>query len=730
MNKFYQVCYGKPDKTNWSSFNMANDTPEEVVSFFERTANNNTPQNTDPKFIASREDLFEVVSQDGLTEISKIRYGTSDSFGRATMFAHGFVFNTPERILENPAELLSISNDNFKFTVEETSCIPSCLMMDEMIDINSAMNISNIDASKLQAVLAAINISLSSSTNYPVYIIYNGDERCKKALIFLILSLLPYTLRYKLSFSTANSFKNSMNKSVMILSEADKSEHFIDLENGETNFDLQVVIENKSRYPFYQLLEKNSFADYDKYCKSLLAVQEQLGFGYLCEYDDLLIANTLLKYQNCKLAGKKIQYSKKTDDELVKFLFEFLSKAPLSNSLVDDFVAELLNEYADRNLIPNDILMKRIRYRTEKSNCIELNEIYKKLQMAVLVQNGEKETLKFLKEQRSKNNDYFEEWAKLIVKSNGEKYIDNFFEEFIGTSQRYDEIRDLFIECRTINANTKLSNNVKEKLFELTLKKMIRGQNVSNAFDEVIEIYCKTYFEIFGDDRESASLQNNLIREYWRNYNIKDFEFNEAYLNNVNYIKGNDFEPKVIKMFIAVYDLIEKSSEYDDHQTRQELEEFLVAVGREFDLSIDLRNKLSKTIIEKLNYQTRYHLVFWYNIALFNTLDNNESDAIKNIMKWKIKAFISEEKFKECIENSPRIDRVFLRHMLYVLEGSKHEDGYIDSVDYKSDEYYLIKDRISILSKYLKAKEKEEKKKSKSEDVKSEKKKFGSFFKR
>lgn len=704
--KFAQICYGKPNN-RWESFNVGGAYSSEMIEFFTQCSTNNAGQEVPAEYLRHEKYLWEITASEKFTEVSKVKFGIIDGSGRAAIFSHGYVFNNEDRCLENPKDIISISDSNFKFSYEQTKEIPTQLFKDEDMDFDEAITISGINETTLLNMLFSVYISLNSLSNYPVYFIYNGDLRQIKALAYLIYSFLPYSLRYKISISNTNNLRLSTNKSFMFVNEAPSGEYFYDLITGETNINLEEVRSNRSLYPFIVALKKYSFNGFDDYCQQLDGIREKLGYPYICEYIELLNVDTVLSYLDSKKNGVN-SFSKLEDLDLTKFLLEFSSKAPFSNDLVDEFIAELLIEYKDRGLVPNELLMNKIKFRNTKTKLDLYKNIYKQLQMAVLVESGEEATVSFLNDERERDTAAFNEWVEYIINSGGSKYIDKFFGLKIDTAKDLNSVLVFWKEVKSFNNNTVLAYTVKKKMQELALRNMVEAPNTSSAFHNVFLEYSKVYIDAFG--KEPVELISELVKLYWPQYNIDSFEFSQSYFTNIYELAEYNM-PLEVQVLCDLYEKVMLASTKDDNSSRDGIVSNLKLFNK-INLGQKLRNKICEFIVREFEYQQHSHIVFWYEIAKFNAGQRALPKVTYYLVEWNIDVFMSDTYFSNALYDDD-VTRDFIDEFIMSIEGERNLEGYIDIVPAKSEEYYLAKDRLNQLKKYLKALNKEEKSRAK-----------------
>ena len=723
MKKFYQVCYGKPNN-NWKSFNCSPDATTNVVSFFEKNAINNTPQNFDYSKLGENENLCEIVCFDRFIETSRTKYGMVDNFGRPMMFSNGFVFDAYDKWLENPNNILALSEDNFHFSIEETANIPDVPKYNSPFSMETAKSITKLNDDQIKMIMGCVNLSFASSINYPTYLVFSGTTEEKKALMFIIISLIPYSLRYQICISNANNFQYSMNKTFMIVDEIPESGQYIDVRTSSGNIELG-IIEEDNKYPFLAALFEYGVNSYDRYCKELAEEANEIGLPYICDYDDLIYADLILRAN-----FKSIQ--KKNDTELTKFLLDISAKVPIGNLTVDQFVSKLLKIYIERKIEPNEVLLNRIKVRNDKTECKDLQAEYKHLQMLALVNSGEEKTVDFLREEKSRNINAFEEWAKYIINSNGENCVNKYYSSEIANATSFQQIKDLWSERKELISDNSIDSETKERLHYIALNELFTKSNVKDSFNEIIEEYTQTYFEMFGEENEPLELQDSLFSAFWDKYVIDDFEFSDEYCVNLKEIKSINkkvYAPSFVEYLLRLQESIIFASKDNGPPERQMLEDEFRCFNDYTELTESLRNKLSEYVLSVFSNCQNKHLIFWYKLAKIRLKEDETYKAFDRMIDWHLDVLLVDYEFENSLDGS-RIGE-YINELIYIIEGSKWQLGYLDNCDSKDERYKLMKSRLSQLKSKQKQLKKEMKRSEKeSDDEGSSGKKGFSFFKK
>ena len=720
--KFYQACFGKPNNVNWGLFNCSDNIPANLSSFYEKAENSNTPQNLNNDDMIDKHGnpicIYEILTQENIVAVSKIQYGSRDNMGRPKMFAHGFLFGDTEDVLRDINNILSISDDNFKFDIDETKHIPNDLIIDNKYNLRNAMQETGIDDDNLIKLMSCIYTSLTSATDYPLYIVSSRKDKVLKPLVYCIFSLLPYSLRYNLSVSNANNFARAQFKNVMIVDKTYNNGYFFNLDTFETNLDLSDVKNHREKYPFIYRMAKIGVERFGEYCSLLQKQLEKMQLQDSRDYNIVKLADTFI-------GGTEI-LDGFDDQELTRFLLETSTYAPMQNSYIDSFIAVIAEKYNSRGMIPNEALMRRLQVRGEKTSSTQYLSIYKQLQMKSLMQSGTDAVIKFLGEQRIAGWDRFVEWCQYLnnIKS-GTKIIEKYYALRLSMSQTVSEIMNIYKESTTVISFVELHNIANSKCFDIIKSKLISKDATNNDYSAILEEYTNTYTMI-NPSKGNIECQCNvdkLINEYWNRFDIAEFEFTEESI--INYkcmeLEGDaNHTYSIVRYLIKFYSYFESNDKigvFPLDEIYPDVEKMLMFFEKKAGLTYSQLNilapKMQKIILQKLNSKSyiKHGFVFWFRVAAFG-YEGTGVNPFKNMLKWNLPVIVEDEVFAKATTS----DR-FMRHLSELIDslgGSEGRKGFIDDFDNKGEDYKLLKKRLNTMcdleeSIYKKAKKEEAK---------------------
>lgn len=196
-----QICYTSlPDK-GWSTVNITPSLDADAVSQFARFQ---AAYAQEPRL--AREDartLYLFQTDEAWAYYTAVQYGHLDSFGRASRFAHGYVFPLGE-FAANPGGVLKASRRNFRFGVQETAQTPLALEPLPPMDMRGAFETAKLDFPKYWALLQCVWNAFEKKLSDPLRVVCDCAEGTIRAVALAVCAALPDALRRRISFATAN----------------------------------------------------------------------------------------------------------------------------------------------------------------------------------------------------------------------------------------------------------------------------------------------------------------------------------------------------------------------------------------------------------------------------------------------------------------------------------------------------------------------------------------------
>lgn len=691
--KFYQVCYGKPNNA-WGLFNMSENSDVSVTSFFEKVAKSKAPdciKNATADTIG-----FQLFAGEGLVTFTKIKYGLTDSFGRASMFAQGFVFDVKSGCVEDANALVGISDSNFSFSEVDTRDIPNELVYDAPFNVTSAKQILGINDETVFNIMGCVYRSINSKTTYDTYLVFKGDETQKKALVYLILSMLPYSMRCNISISDIENSQRQSTKSFIIVDSVPEENYYINVNSdNDTNIDLETISDNPEEYISLQELVNTSPEKFQEKCEVIKKAQIEYGFPYNCSYNELKLLTGIMQNKNKVTKNLK----ELNDNKFAKYIATFLKQANngyLGNIFVDEYVTELILEYSHRGIMPNEEITMLLEQRNDRTKHEELKKAIKQYQMVELVSNGDSFVIEFIGKKHKEGFDVLSEYSNYIIAIGKGDCLIEYYVQFINSSNSMQVVKDCFSECKSLKIyNNAIGSCIKQRLHKIALKNIKDDIYRHNSTEEIFEQYTQIYNSIFGEDKDSTKIFKRISDDFWADFEVEQFDFNKEYITNIKQlIDDKTSVDKTVGYLIQLSEIVNFNYK-DDYEYRANIENMLLKMQEsDFENKV-LIEKISNYILEELSKYRDGHIMFWYQLAKLGVKKENRYEIIEKMLEWKLEVLVSRQAFEECLQ-SPRTEENISK-----LIGAmcKQNFGYLGHCTIKDDNYKLIKNRLSLLEK-------------------------------
>ena len=563
---FYQACYGKPDGINWTIFN--NTIPNMYDShknLFVKASSYCSPDMI-RNSLGGRlpEDLYELVILKDATCLFLAKYWNAgaDSPGaketRDVMFAHGFVFNTKD-IVQTPDYLLRIRDDNFKFTVEETSSQPPYLECDPPFSVDGAMNTVSLTKEKWNTLMECIYTQRDSRSNDPLFIKVSSREEMK-ALIYCILYALPKQLRHSFAFSNENSINGTMfgkdirgeliqPQRIFFTQNIPERAIYYDPQSGATNADLRYIREGIAEYPAYNFFRDGSTKEYAAYCEVLDETFTELGLPELASLSEVELANFFVE--------RDTELKNKNELESWKYLINLIKKLRennIQNAYTDEYIADVLEMFDKRGFIPNEAVMQYIKVWSANTTIPRLTEIYNKLQMRFLMSNGNEAIEDFLNKEYTNSGKDFHSWCERIIGIDGGlECVTDFYIKLITSAKDYDAVAAIY-EDGLIHLP---QNEWKNKALECDCRlayKIFKSEYLNTShFDEEFALFKDALSRTFKEgDVNYLTMRPFIIDNFWKSFEPKYFCFKKDCIANCREMLGKK-QPE-IECLIKIYE--------------------------------------------------------------------------------------------------------------------------------------------------------------------------------
>ncbi len=717
--KFYQACYGKPSN-NWELFNVSPDASVLHSSIFEKHGKACTPENIGVENTVNSDGsnlcLYEIIPDEKAVCILRAQYGERDNFGRPKMFAHGFVLEG-DNVLSDPSSVLTISDDNFNFSTEATRVPPAELIKRGNFSLDQSLSFLGIDAVTHNKLMASIYLSLSSSTDFPLYVKCKNDTLSVRHLIYCILSSLPYSLRYHLSFSNANSFQKSRFKSVMFVDRVPGNEYYFSLDDCATNLNVSELYGSPEKHRAFSSFEKSA-AEYDGYCAELSQVMSNIGCPFNAGYEDVNMADLIMK--------GTAEVSNKDDISLTRYLLELLTKVPYQNLFVDEYIADVLSIFDEKHIILNDTVMKRVMHKIVSTQSQRLKTVARNIKVRFLIHYGLTELTKFLNEQRTNSDEAFDNWCNLILSADGgTEAITEYYEYVLAHCSGYRKLYNAYAEAhkRGLLSKGKISLVAKKRLLEIAKENITPKHLNELKFADTVEDL-KNYLQALFSSSAASIFQeyfSDIKKSFWDAFQFEDFIFAPQCIENLIYLK--DERENYGSAASRLVDLYKTLGEY--YHNRLPFSRVSLALDRVSEEMMKFPEEYVKIAPVVQNFVRKAaakdvdkYFDVWVKVAAFG--DHN-SNPLEKMVLWELPVICSEEAFIADFETNNNTKHMHLIILDWMI-GSDRKGGVVTTVTGKSDVVKAIHKEAKYISDYKKQVAAQEKIREK-EQRKAEKKK-------
>lgn len=716
--KFYQACYGKPGH-KWEVLNVSADMPPYMVSQFERIGSGCTPQNLGQGAANDAQGnpncVYEWISTENVLCVLRAQYGERDEHGRAKMFTHAFLADA-EGVLDDPNALLTIADSNFKFSADETRTPPDTFVRDATFSLSAALAALNIGKDTWDTLIACVHVMLASPTDFPLYIQCRNDIHTVKNAIYAILCSLPRSLRYQLSFASANSFPYAKFKRIMFVDRLFGGERFISLETGETNVDLGEIRMYPERFAPHKAHGGMDAKAFETYCEEIAHTAAQMGYAYNMGYEDTAMVDTVMR--------GTAPLEQKNDAELTKHLTELLARLPLQNAFVDEYLAKVIAMYDARALLPNDAILRRIELRNDSTQSPEFVDIYKRLRMRVLMNKGPEAMIEFLGQQHAKSKSMFDDWCDSIVQlDGGQAVIVKFYEKKVALCRDYRALFDLLASAGAYYKHPDLKSAARAQCIyiakDLTTVKNLTTANYQQTFDDLRAIFDQNFRET--NDTEKKKIFDALRTHFWSTFRYTDFVFEPRCIENCRTMTliGNVHSDNINELILLYQTVRDYTIGTVGHghieQRLQKLEGALKLPAADFET---IRPLVLTHVYDALRREDSHHFCTWAVLARFGDPD---ASPLPQMIRWKLPLIWDDRVFEAAFVESERM-RQISPMILTWLVGKDGRSGVLETIDTGLELHKIIKREAKLLQDYQKqcqakerSREKEERKKQREE---------------
>ena len=521
MKSFMQCCYtrvgGQAIGSGWQSVACSTDVPLDVQKNYGTLQNANVPVNMPVDENGNPLNLFDISVMGDYLYLTRIQYGLLDELNRKNnMYAHTFIFNGKDNeIFENPNIFLTVTDNNFKASVEEALDIPKTLERRDEFHLKEALDLCNLDKEGYRKLLDCVYAQIyANKSRKPLYIcgVENGEKM--RAVLYCIYRGIPYSMRRMLSCATAN-MNDSLKKNIIFSDRRGSSDLFFDISTQEENVLSPRILSRFARYEFVDMFPNRwEILDSKEYFETLEAMAVKLGNPQALDPTILKIGYQLIKNRDMEEWIKSFH-----EDEVHERIYEALNARSEKSLLMDQYIARMLSRVNREGWLLREEEEDALEDKLEVSETEELQQIgeqYSINRLSQMMPNRAAEKLSHMKEAKFQNYS-----RKLIRFPHGEEIMDLYYSTYYLTENvTWKKLLLLLEESDYISDRRQTQDKVELEAWNLYEDALKQNQEPREAFYNYIEVMEKT-----NSKKDNYRHYVRSAREaYWESISIDDFD--------------------------------------------------------------------------------------------------------------------------------------------------------------------------------------------------------------
>lgn len=701
----------------WQIAGKTNDTPQSAIDSFTKSQSAKGVVGT---ALRKPLDVYEGLEHAGNYIISRTKFGLLDGLGRPCSRSDGLVFPLADNpdMYSNVKALLSFDFCNFdnmvlkdlydengqlKPTINNLDSIKT-IYKDEIIFTKNYNLLELVEkyfkGNKDQMFSFVRCIFWTVSTPLPLYIITEMNYEELFELVFIAFSVLPYSLRSKLSFRSYNVPKLDPANIIFSATPVKNSKEY-NWQTGKDNIFDTGMSNMFNNYTFINYISEHLLlGDIDDYFIKLNKQMKEFGDSNSDDYSFINVAHTIL------LEKERENYDDISDDLIKERLNTFLS-IQNNNQQIDDYIASYLEQIIKKNIKINDSLQKKLRIKLEKTNSKKLQDVGYSYKAKLMVDSSTRDEEFSELYSIIENTDFYNDIIKKISQENGgDDFLDEYYGDYYGPKTVHDlnAVKKFYRDTQSLNKRNIIDSFIKETI---------------NRFGfEIVNEYYKNNIDIISKLKEfytdassicDNSFANKMLNEirlyYWDNFNISDFKYGDKDIYSYLEYRSHGM-CELISKLIAIFTNIKS-------QNISTVNSFSKLIKNYFENTQDsqkknIENKIYLT--EQFKKQCLYlcnrkrNLDFWSAVAMLNP-----DSCISFIVSNRIYVFITPDYFYDELNKSEYFD-IPQNRVVFIELIRRYIDSHSD-VQSAEDMLDVLRDYTKEQSKYEK-KEKHEKERS------------------
>lgn len=715
MNEtFYQACFTRVNMRGWQCINTSSKLDATLYQMFERTVKSSdiTPRDERHQLITNPDGtplvVTKVVTDERTTTgigFLQTQYSGADETGRGTLFCHGFLFEDAYGMLRHPEVFLSISEDNFHYSEEETLTIPQKLLRKEVYmsdDIERLiMEKYNISQEQMSYIIKCALYPFIQRMKSPIYIKTDGSRELAKDLMIMIYRSLPYSLRSKVAFSTYRNRQERNDGFTYIFTDTlPPYEKYFDPFSSENNIldkAYQKKLEANAFLLEYASTMPHTNAEHQEYYDTIETLLENMGNIYITKLRDI---HTVLKTREGAISDEDLdglfadwlQVENALSENYIKQIDDLLQRVITAKMIIDDWMEDKIWELTKESFTQSQIIyIHYVNY----------------LAMAAL-KNPDESGLRFDNVKQRDTELFHALKDELLYSIEGRELLKAYFEalakDFVKMSYcSYKEMEQFLYECKGIDTK-EIESYFAEACFSIAQKKILQRGD----FVEVYKEY-RTEMEIIAPN---AGLYEKELADLYNEQVIKNFD-QGRYGEYVSFYNQYGREYKETIQFLRLWSMARCESEDNFKEYCKAIYKyFLKSTYPDSEKATSIKyllmdKRLEKYLIECVfsNPMTKSYdnIEFWEIIA-----QREDRNLAETLATHHVSIIYDERALNKVLKkkSSKFNDLETLEKFLKECEQARKKEAYADI--YTKEFIQIIKDRTAELKK----KEREEKKTS------------------
>lgn len=606
-NKVYQACYTRvghsgikdvvsavPVSEGYQMIHCSDDLPGVVVKSFDERRKTVLP--TGAKF--SKRAGRSFFCDNNVWGVESLRFDlqTEDRSGggaRPCFFDQTFFINDAYEKLKTPENLIYISEDNFgtnleqasdeekelfskeiegslRWCIRNTAAIPADLVMEVPVPaelsaerICRKYGISNENCSTF--IKSIYHRLFATDTKANIFVKTDGSIGMMKDLLYLFLSIIPYSVRVKVS-SGEYCYEGQKGNDIYFTDRIPEHQMFVDPVSGNENvFTGTTKARFDERYPFVSFAMSLDPHDRISYFNDLEMLLENLGLGRADNWQrqHLLMAHVLLT-------------ESKNPEDLISAMYGLLKYPVSHNEYWENCLASLMNAVVHNNIKLSEEMEKLLLDAAMNKTSGPFFEAVLSYEAANLVNQDTEKALAGLNVLSSDKEQFLNIMGKLSATVKGRSLLHEFYLRKINALKDSPDDQSNRISLANAVRSIKGNEDLLDLIAEIELGDAIKQlDSKKKTFSVVSRELAETTHVIYGKYDGPRNRTSKGLRDRYHHIlmsNISDELINEGDFKQFYKQYGKEY-PDGIRFLHALHALNSKNYEGLEEYMQSQLPE-------------------------------------------------------------------------------------------------------------------------------------------------------------